>query len=142
MTVFIDHGTGSNNLIAKQYGARWRELRKITHHGVGQQQIRNYRDFQNNESKQIPWVRRSLCLCKFWLILMQDILQDPEEFVNHFERYAASTVSIIGFGRRLQSYKFVFILCGKPYAYMSTQRPYRCRSDFCHAPCCSNECPS
>lgn len=32
-------------------------------------------------------------------------MQDPLEYVNHFERYAASVVSTVGFGRRLQTFK-------------------------------------
>jgi len=89
MVVFGELGTGQNNLVTMRYGQRWRELRKITHHGVGTQQVRNYREVQNNESKQIPW----------------EIMNDPAEYVNHFERYAASVVSVIGFGRRLQTFK-------------------------------------
>jgi hypothetical protein len=56
--------------------------------GLGIQQVRSYREFQDNESRVVPY----------------DILREPERFASHFERYATSTVTIIGFGRRLQSY--------------------------------------
>ncbi|KAJ5899614.1 hypothetical protein N7495_004358 [Penicillium taxi] len=56
--------------------------------GVGLQQVRNYRGFQNDESKVVAF----------------DLLQEPAEYVKHFERYATSVVSIIDFGRRVASF--------------------------------------
>lgn len=56
--------------------------------GVGLQQVRNYRGFQNDESK----------------VVALDLLSEPEEYVKHFERYATSVVSIIGFGRRVAAF--------------------------------------
>jgi hypothetical protein len=35
--------------------------------------------------------------------VIYDLLKTPEQFVAHFERYAASVVSIIGFGRRISN---------------------------------------
>ncbi|KAI7976636.1 hypothetical protein EIK77_009867 [Talaromyces pinophilus] len=70
------------------YGDRWRLHRKLTHMGVGLQQVRGYRGFQNDESK----------------IIAYDLLQSPDEYVKHFERYATSVVSIIGFGRRVANF--------------------------------------
>lgn len=55
--------------------------------GVGLQQVRNYRGFQNDES----------------MLVAYNVLQTPEDYEKHFERYAASVVSIIGFGRRIES---------------------------------------
>lgn len=49
--------------------------------------MRNYRGFQNDESKVVAY----------------QLLDQPEEYVSHFERYATSVVSIIGFGRRVAS---------------------------------------
>ena len=57
--------------------------------GVGLQQVRNYRGFQNDES----------------MLVAYNILQTPDDYEKHFERYAASVVSIIGFGRRIASTK-------------------------------------
>jgi cytochrome P450 len=76
-----------SNLVTMHYGDRWRVHRKITHLGVGLQQVRKYRGFQNDESRVIAY----------------ELLRTPEEYVAHFERYAASVVSIIGFGRRVAS---------------------------------------
>lgn len=49
--------------------------------------MRKYRTFQNDESRVIAY----------------DLLSTPEDYVKHFERYATSVVSIIGFGRRVES---------------------------------------
>jgi cytochrome P450 len=51
----------------------------------GSQAIRPYRTFQADESR----------------ILMRDLLSDPANFAHHFERYAGSLVSILGWGRRI-----------------------------------------
>jgi len=61
--------------------------RKITHLGVGMQQVRSYRDVQNNEGK----------------VAAVELIKDPENYVMHFERYAASIVSVIAYGRRIPS---------------------------------------
>ena len=55
--------------------------------GVGLQHVRSYSGFQNNESQ----------------VVAMDLLNTPDKYVDHFERYAASVVSIIGFGRRIDS---------------------------------------
>lgn len=75
-------------MVNMYYGDRWRLHRKLTHMGVGLQQVRNYRGFQNDESK----------------VVALDLLRELREYVNHFERYATSVVSIIGFGRRVCAY--------------------------------------
>ncbi|KAH8819068.1 putative cytochrome P450 [Xylogone sp. PMI_703] len=85
MVVFGELGPGQSNLVSMYYGPRWRVHRKLTHMGVGLQQVRSYRDFQNDESRLIAY----------------ELLRTPEKYVQHFERYAASVVSIIGFGRRI-----------------------------------------
>ena len=69
------------------YGERWRVHRKVTHLGVGLQRVREYRGFQNDESKVVAY----------------ELLRTPEQYVAHFERYATSVVSIIGFNRRVAS---------------------------------------
>ncbi|KAL4967681.1 cytochrome P450 [Aspergillus stella-maris] len=88
MVVFAELGAGQSNLVNMYYGDRWRLHRKITHMGVGLQQVRKYRSFQNDESK----------------VVALDLLREPKEYVKHFERYATSVVSIIGFGRRVRDY--------------------------------------
>jgi hypothetical protein len=47
--------------------------------------VQGYRSFQDDENK----------------VVVYDLLTTPDNFVAHFERYAASVVSIIGFGRRI-----------------------------------------
>ncbi|KAL1649163.1 hypothetical protein SLS58_001737 [Diplodia intermedia] len=92
MLVFAELGMGQKNLLNMytdtQAGRdRWRIHRKLMHAGVGIQQVRKYRSFQDNESKVVAY----------------DLLSSPERFVEHFERYATSVVSIIAFGRRVAS---------------------------------------
>lgn len=86
MLVFAElSGIGQSNLVNMYYGDRWRVHRKLTHLGVGLQQVRKYRGFQNNESR----------------VMAYDMLRDSERYVTHMERYATSVVSIVGFGRRV-----------------------------------------
>ncbi|KAL2864126.1 cytochrome P450 [Aspergillus lucknowensis] len=87
MVVFSELGAGQTNLVNMYYGDRWRLHRKLTHMAVGLQQVRKYRGFQNDESK----------------VVALDLVREPNEYVRHFERYATSVVSIIGFGRRVAS---------------------------------------
>ena len=87
MVVFGDLGFGQESLVSMKYGERFRVHRKLTHMGIGIQQVRNYSSLQSNENK----------------IVLCDLLHSPSHFVAHLERYAASVVSIIGFGRRIQT---------------------------------------
>ena len=48
-------------------------------------QVLTYQNFQDNENK----------------VVVYDLLSTPDQFASHFERYAASVVSIIGFSRRI-----------------------------------------
>jgi hypothetical protein len=90
MVVFAELGSGQNNLVnmittTPEMRERFRIQRKLMHQGVGVQQVKRYRSFQNDESKVVAY----------------DLLETPEDYVAHFERYATSVVSIIGFGRRV-----------------------------------------
>ncbi|ETI25665.1 hypothetical protein G647_02439 [Cladophialophora carrionii CBS 160.54] len=86
MVVFGELSFGQSNIVSMFYGDRWRLHRKLTHMGVGLQHVRSYSGFQNNESK----------------VVALDLVRDPADYVMHFERYAASVVSIIGFNRRIK----------------------------------------
>lgn len=91
MVVFAELGGGQANLVnmytmTPQQRDRWRAHRKLMHHGVGVQSVRRYRSFQNDESR----------------VVALDLLRSPADYVAHFERYATSVVSIIGFGRRVE----------------------------------------
>ncbi|KAI1401832.1 cytochrome P450 [Hypoxylon fuscum] len=93
MLVFAELGAGQDNLLnmyttSPEQRERWRVHRKLIHHGVGVQSVRRYRQFQNNESRVVAY----------------DLLKAPEDYVKHFERYATSVVSIIAFGRRVESW--------------------------------------
>jgi hypothetical protein len=72
-----------------KYGPRFRVHRKLTHLGVGTQQVRNYQSLQSDENK----------------VVLRDLLNEDgvKNWEAHLERYAASVVSIIGFGRRIAS---------------------------------------
>ncbi|OCL15379.1 cytochrome P450 [Glonium stellatum] len=94
MIVFGELGSGQSNLVTMytrtaEERDRFRVHRKLMHQGVGVQQVRRYRKFQNDESK----------------IVAYDLLSSPEDYVMHFERYATSVVSIIGFGRRVSTWR-------------------------------------
>ncbi|ORY09996.1 cytochrome P450 [Clohesyomyces aquaticus] len=90
MLVFAELGAGQYNLVNMYTTTpaerdRFRIQRKLMHQGVGIQQVKKYRSFQDDESKVVAY----------------DMLTTPENYVAHFERYATSVVSIIGFGRRV-----------------------------------------
>lgn len=85
MVVFGDLAFGQASLVTMYYGDRFRVHRKLTHMGVGMQQVRGYQNLQSDENK----------------VVLHDLLTDSENYVTHFERYAASVVSIIGYGRRI-----------------------------------------
>lgn len=85
MVVFGELAFDQASLVTMKYGDRFRVHRKLTHMGVGMQQVRNYQKLQSDENK----------------VVLLDLLTDSENYVAHFERYAASVVSIIGFGRRI-----------------------------------------
>ncbi|KAF2834780.1 putative cytochrome P450 [Patellaria atrata CBS 101060] len=87
MIVFAELGSGQDNVVNMYYGERWRVHRRIMHQNIGIQQVKKHGAFQNLESKVVAF----------------DLLTSPEEYVSHFERYATSVVSIIGFGRRVSS---------------------------------------
>ena len=93
MVVFSELGAGQANMVnmytmTPEQRDRWRIHRKLMHHAVGTQSVRKYRTFQNDESKLVAY----------------DLLSSPADYVKHFERYATSVVSIIGFGRRVESF--------------------------------------
>lgn len=69
--------------------SRYTSLKVKASEGTQLLQVIRYRNFQNDESKVVAY----------------DLLTTPEEYVEHFERYATSVVSIIGFGRRVASNK-------------------------------------
>lgn len=68
------------------YGAYWRRWRKLLHSGFMQRRsIDLYRPIQAAESA----------------VLMHDLVRDPESFRTHLERYAASVIVTVTYGRRV-----------------------------------------
>ncbi|KAI0195410.1 cytochrome P450 [Astrocystis sublimbata] len=93
MLVFAELGAGQDNMLnmyttTSEQRERWRAHRRLIHYGVGIQSVRRYRQFQNNESR----------------VVASDLLAASNDYVKHFERYATSVVSIIAFGRRVESW--------------------------------------
>ncbi|KAK0649971.1 cytochrome P450 [Cercophora newfieldiana] len=68
------------------YSPFWRRWRKLLHSGFMQRQSETYRPIQSLESK----------------VLMHDLLEDPTSFRRHIERYAASVIVTVAYGRRVE----------------------------------------
>lgn len=79
---------GMRGLMAP-YSSYWRRWRKLLHGGFMQRQSETYRPIQSLESK----------------VLMHDLLKDPAGFRSHLERYAASVIVTITYGRRVENLK-------------------------------------
>lgn len=78
----------SNNMrgLMAPYSAFWRRWRKLLHSGFMQRQSETYRPVQSLESK----------------VLMHELLADPKNYRTHLERYAASVVVTVTYGRRVE----------------------------------------
>ena len=76
---------GMRGLMA-QYGPFWRKWRKLLHGGFMQRRSETYRPIQSLESK----------------VLMRDLLHTPERYRKHLERYAASVIVTVAYGRRVE----------------------------------------
>lgn len=68
------------------YGHFWRRWRKLLHSGFMQKRSESYRPVQSLESK----------------VLMHDLLSSPERYRKHLERYAASVIVTVAYGRRVE----------------------------------------
>ncbi|KAJ9161080.1 Cytochrome P450 [Coniochaeta hoffmannii] len=79
---------GMRGLMAP-YGPFWRRWRKLLHSGFMQRRSESYRPIQSLESN----------------VLMHELLQTPENFREHLERYAASVIVSITYGRRVEDVK-------------------------------------
>ncbi|KAI5865315.1 cytochrome P450 [Durotheca rogersii] len=76
---------GMRGLMAP-YAPFWRRWRKLLHSGFMQRQSETYRPIQSLESK----------------VLMHDLVQSPARFRTHLERYAASVIVVVTYGRRVE----------------------------------------
>ncbi|KAG0698338.1 cytochrome P450 [Suillus ampliporus] len=69
------------------YGEPWRKWRKALHSALHARKSDAYRDIQSSESK----------------ISLHEILVDPNRWEAHLQRYAASVVTSVSYGRRVDS---------------------------------------
>lgn len=76
---------GMRGLMAP-YSSYWRRWRKLLHSGFMQRQSEKYRPIQSLESK----------------VLMHELLTTPGDFRRHLERYAASVIVTVTYGRRVE----------------------------------------
>ncbi|KAK8004148.1 ribosome biogenesis protein MAK21 [Apiospora arundinis] len=75
---------GMRGLMAP-YGDFWRRWRKLLHSGFMQRKSASYRPIQRLESA----------------VLARDLLVDPGRFRAHLDRYAASVIVLVTYGRRV-----------------------------------------
>jgi len=76
---------GMRGLMAP-YSPFWRRWRKLLHSGFMQRQSETYRPVQSLESK----------------VLMHELITEPAAFRTHIERYAASVIVTVTYGRRVE----------------------------------------
>lgn len=69
------------------YGDRWRTTRKIFHLGLRQAACESYKPIQQSESRR----------------LAMDLIKTPQVFGQHLERFAASVMVCVAYGRRVDS---------------------------------------
>ncbi|EFQ26989.1 cytochrome P450 [Colletotrichum graminicola M1.001] len=88
-TRFITGGellSGGKRGLMAPYPPFWRRWRKLLHSGSMQRQSETYRPVQSLESK----------------VLIHELLAQPREFRKHLERYAASAIVTVTYGRRVE----------------------------------------
>ncbi|KAI2641388.1 cytochrome P450 [Hypomontagnella submonticulosa] len=78
--------SGGMRGLMSPYGNFWRRWRKLLHSGFMQRQSETYRPIQSLESK----------------VLMRDLVKTPAAFRKHLERYAASVIVTVTYGRRVE----------------------------------------
>ncbi|BGP28415.1 hypothetical protein JCM10296v2_000147 [Rhodotorula toruloides] len=87
--------TSNNALLFLPYNAKWRNQRKIYHSALMAKRADDYRPIQEWEAKRLSW----------------DFLHHQEGlgWEKYLERYAASTVVAIAYGRRVDDVKVGFV---------------------------------
>ncbi|KAA1474399.1 cytochrome P450 [Dentipellis sp. KUC8613] len=68
-------------------GEGWRKFRRVYHTGFHSRKANTYRDIQSLESK----------------LLMHQLLHEPNDYERHVQRYAASVVVSVSYGKRIDS---------------------------------------
>ncbi|GAA6009287.1 hypothetical protein JCM10207_004336 [Rhodosporidiobolus poonsookiae] len=77
------------------YNDTWRRWRKVLHGSFMQKAADSYKPIQTLESKQ----------------LMNDLLSDPLNFRDQLERYAASVIVTVNYGRRVHNVHTDTVVC-------------------------------
>jgi cytochrome P450 len=81
--------SGGYRMVLMKYDEKWRRIRKMMHSLLNVQAARTYVPYQMLENAQ----------------MLNDLLDTPDDFVNHMRRYSNSlTVSLV-YGRRVPSSK-------------------------------------
>lgn len=79
--------TNNDALLTMPYGERWRATKKIFHLGLCKKACDSYKLIQEAESRR----------------LARDLLGDPSRFGKHLERYTASVMFCVAYGRRVDT---------------------------------------
>ena len=78
--------SGGMRALMEGYTPFWRRWRKLLHGGFMQRQSDKYRPTQSLESK----------------VLLHELLHEPDEFRTHLQRYTASVIVTVTYGRRVE----------------------------------------
>jgi cytochrome P450 len=77
--------TNNDSLLTMPHGDKWRKTRKIFHTGLLRKACETYKPIQEAETQR----------------LAHALLHTPEQFGRHLERYAASVMVCVAYGRRV-----------------------------------------
>jgi cytochrome P450 len=79
--------TNNDALLTMQHGPKWRKTRKVFHTGLHRRACDSYKPIQEAESQR----------------LAQDLIASPSNFAKHLERFAASVMVCVAYGRRVDN---------------------------------------
>lgn len=79
--------TNNDALLTMPHGPKWRKTRKIFHTGLHRKACDSYKPIQESESAR----------------LAKDLLEAPQDFAKHLERFAASIMVCVAYGRRVDN---------------------------------------
>lgn len=83
-----DVASGFCRQLFKAYGPQWRQLRKHSHALLNSTAAVKYQPVQDFESKQV----------------LQDLLNEPDQFYSINRRYSASVIMLVAYGYRIPSW--------------------------------------
>lgn len=79
--------TGNDALLTMPHGPKWRKTRKVFGTGLHRRACDSYKPIQLAESQR----------------LARDLITSPENFEKHLERFAASVMVCVAYGRRVDN---------------------------------------